>query len=123
MYISVSLRSNGLRHIHHQDLCKYQAQLSSYQTGTFYSTSSVFHNLYCPNSDRHMQSYLHQIHFFCLRKCPNQMQPCVAQPTVKSHWSKILLHTCKTSDFAFSMENLSHWVKFEHLIYGQHSLG
>ncbi len=48
------------------------------------------------NSDRHMQSYLHQIHFFCLRKCPNQLQPCVAQPTVKSHWSKILLHTCKT---------------------------
>lgn len=43
---------------------------------------------------------------FCLTKNPNQLQPCAAQPTVKSHWSKILLHTCKTSDFAFSMENV-----------------
>ncbi len=77
----------------------------------------------CPDSHRHMLSYLHQTHFLCLTKRPNQLQTCVAQRTVKSHWSKISLHTCKTSDFAFSMENLARWVKLEHLLYGQHPLG
>lgn len=105
------LRSNCLRHIQHQNLWKCQAQLYQLSDTTFYSTSSVFHNLSSLTQTHAVISSPKRIIFFLTK------------------WSFIGLKSFTTtkhqitSDFVLSMDNFSHWAKLEPLSERQHPWG
>lgn len=105
------LRSNCLRHIQNQNLWKCQAQLYQLSDTTFYSTSSVFHNLSSLTQTHAVISSPKRIIFFLTK------------------WSFIGLKSFTTtkhqitSDFVLSMDNFSHWAKLEPLSERQHPWG